>query len=220
MFPDPSCGCRGAQYRHRRQYFAHTEAEHSYCLGIIYPGSVLHAYHIQPYLPAFIPHEEMKVALLSCLLPFSRCVKSFLFKSFLIIEPRDCQPKTSTGFELARTASRIALTFIPLVWIKYIKVRKVIKTGSFHGVPTTEEDKVRYLKWLRNGRVVLRTLLSIPFVLFWATIIASLERTPLTGRCVSFLIDINRQSWSPRCLLFAMFSIQMAYDPSFIRGRG
>ena len=77
------------------------------------------------------------------------------------------------------------------MWIKYIKVRKVIKSGSVRGVPTTEEDKARYLKWLRGGRVTLKVLLSIPFVLFWATIIASLERTPLTGRCVSFLTDTN-----------------------------
>ena len=96
------------------------------------------------------------------------------------------ESKTSTGFEVARTASRIALTFIPLVWIKYLKVRRVINTGSVRGVPTTEEDKARYLKWLRNGRLTLRVLVSIPLVLFFATIIASLERTPLTGRCVLF----------------------------------
>jgi hypothetical protein len=113
-------------------------------------------------------------------------VRNFFFykKKSFVIETRDVNPKTSTGFEVARTASRIALTFIPLVWIKYYKVSRVVKTGSFRGVPTTEEDKVRFLKWLRNGKVMLRVLLSIPFILFSATIIASLERTPLTGRCV------------------------------------
>ena len=75
--------------------------------------------------------------------------------------------------------------------MKYYKISRVIKTGSIRGVPTTEEDKVRYLKWLRNGKVTLRVLLSVPFVLFCATIIASLERTPLTGRCVTFSTDTN-----------------------------
>ena len=184
MFPNPPCNCKGARYRHRR-VFAHNELEHSFCLGIIYRVSALHVYHIQLYLPAFIPLEEIKVVLSMCSLLFSRCVVCFfLFKKVsYCLKP---ESKTSTGFEVARTASRIALTFIPLVWIKYLKVRRVINTGSVRGVPTTEEDKARYLKWLRNGRLTLRVLVSIPLVLFFATIIASLERTPLTGRCVLF----------------------------------
>ena len=116
----------------------------------------------------------------------SFCFKSFLFLKLEFLFTPPPPSKTSTGFEVARTASRIALTFIPLVWFKNHRVSHVLKDGSIRGVPTTEEDKVRYSKWLRNGKVTLRVLLSIPFVLFSATIIASLERTPLTGRCVLF----------------------------------
>ena len=199
MFPNLPRVCRGAQCRHHRWFFAHTEPEHSFCLGITYQSSALHAYHTQLYLPAFIPLKEIKVALYSCLLPFSRCVNFFMFKVSYYWN-LNYQWKTSTGFELARTASRIALTFIPLVWIKYIKVRKVVNSGLIRGVPTTEEDKARYLKGLRRGRVALKTLLSIPIVLVCATIIASLERTPLTGRCVSFLTDTNHGRHVAYCL--------------------
>ncbi|KAF8806968.1 hypothetical protein BYT27DRAFT_6614786 [Phlegmacium glaucopus] len=97
--------------------------------------------------------------------------------------------KTSTGFEVARTASRIALTFIPLVWIKNLKSYKAIKFGTIRGIPTTEEDKARYLKRIRRGTLLLRILLLVPFVLFWSTIIASLERTPLTGRWRMILLS-------------------------------
>ena len=184
---------------------------------------MLHAYHIQLYMPAFTPLEGIKAALCSCSLPFSRYVHySLLKKSFLLSETRVVNPtKTSTGFELAQTASRIALTFIPLVWLKNFKFLKVIKSGSIRGVPTTEEDKARYLKGLRHGRVLLRVLLSIPFVLFWATIIASLERTPLTGRCVRFFPELIPIMDTPRCLLLKIrYLFQIAHDSSFFRGRG
>lgn len=40
------------------------------------------------------------------------------------------------------------------------------------------------LKRIRNRTILFHILLSIPATLFWATIVASMERTPLTGRCV------------------------------------
>jgi hypothetical protein len=61
------------------------------------------------------------------------------------------------------------------------------------GVPATEEDKARHLKGIRRRTILLKVLLSIPLILFWSTILASLERTPLTGRCISFLVDNNHE---------------------------
>ena len=81
------------------------------------------------------------------------------------------------------------LTFFPIIWLRNLKVRRVIKTGAFRGVPTTEEDKANHLKRFRRGTVVLRVLLSVPIVLFCLTILVSLERTPLTGRCGFRLTD-------------------------------
>ncbi|KDR76253.1 hypothetical protein GALMADRAFT_247551 [Galerina marginata CBS 339.88] len=90
--------------------------------------------------------------------------------------------KASTGFELARTASRIALTFIPLLWFKNKRSEKMIKYAALHGFPTSEEHKEKQMSKIRRRTRALQVLLFIPFFIFWATIVASLEQTPLTGR--------------------------------------
>ncbi|KAF8968155.1 hypothetical protein BDZ97DRAFT_1655502 [Flammula alnicola] len=97
--------------------------------------------------------------------------------------------KASTGFELARTASRIALTFFPLLWFKNMKSHRIIKYAAIHGLPASEEHKQKHLKRIRRRTRMLQILLFIPFTLFWATIIASLERTPLTGRWRMILLS-------------------------------
>ncbi|TFK40386.1 hypothetical protein BDQ12DRAFT_628347 [Crucibulum laeve] len=90
--------------------------------------------------------------------------------------------KASTAFEIARTASRIALTFLPVVLVKNHKTRKRYAAAHIHGVPISEEKKDMLKKRIRKGNMALHIMILIPFTLFWATIIASLERTPLTGR--------------------------------------
>jgi len=81
-------------------------------------------------------------------------------------------------------ASRVALTFIPLLWLKNKFSSKFVKFAAIHGVSVSEEKKERVLREVRRRTLLLQVLLTIPFALFWATIIASLERTPLTGRCI------------------------------------
>lgn len=49
-----------------------------------------------------------------------------------------------------------------------------------------EEKRPVILKKIRARTILFHILIMTPIVLFWATIIASLERTPLTGRCVAF----------------------------------
>jgi hypothetical protein len=95
--------------------------------------------------------------------------------------------QASTSFELARTAGRIALTFMPVILLTNRKSQIGMKIATLKGNPPTEEGKAALLKKIRNRKVLLYVILLVPAALFWATIIASLEKTPLTGRSESFL---------------------------------
>ncbi|KIK10369.1 hypothetical protein K443DRAFT_670990 [Laccaria amethystina LaAM-08-1] len=97
--------------------------------------------------------------------------------------------KASTAFGFTQTASRIALTFLPILWIGNRKSHRMIKYAAIHGIPTSPEKKEKHLKRIRISNRLLQILLFIPFTLFWATIVASLERTPLTGRWRMILLS-------------------------------
>ncbi|KAF9267722.1 hypothetical protein L218DRAFT_954912 [Marasmius fiardii PR-910] len=90
--------------------------------------------------------------------------------------------KASTALELARTAARIVLTFVPFVLLKNHKSRRYLKHAELIGQPASEEKKTQLLKSIRTRTIIFHILLLIPATLFWATIVASMERTPLTGR--------------------------------------
>ena len=47
-----------------------------------------------------------------------------------------------------------------------------------------EEQRPIILQRIRTRTILFHLLLLAPVLLFWATIVASLERTPLTGRYV------------------------------------
>ena len=53
-----------------------------------------------------------------------------------------------------------------------------------------EEKRPVILQKIRTRTILFHLMLLTPVLLFWATIVASLERTPLTGRCVFFLCPI------------------------------
>ncbi|KAF9488981.1 hypothetical protein BDN71DRAFT_371959 [Pleurotus eryngii] len=89
---------------------------------------------------------------------------------------------SSAALEVARTAGRIALTFVPVILIKNRKSLYWLKKAEIHGIPTTEEKKAQLLKYIRKRTVLLHLLFFVPVFTFWLTIVASLERTPLTGR--------------------------------------
>ncbi|KAH0833342.1 hypothetical protein J3R83DRAFT_12411 [Lanmaoa asiatica] len=99
--------------------------------------------------------------------------------------------QASTTIEVARTAGRIALTLVPLIMFKNRLTRKFIKHHDrLHpDMPVSEERKAILLKRLRSRTVFTHFLLFIPAALLWLGILASAERTPLTGRCVRFLHD-------------------------------
>ncbi|KAJ7931558.1 hypothetical protein B0H13DRAFT_1702127 [Mycena leptocephala] len=90
--------------------------------------------------------------------------------------------KASATMELVRTAGRIVLTVLPVILIKNAKTRRHLKHAAIHGVPISEERTTTLLKRIRNRTLLFHALFFIPGILFWATIFASLERTPLTGR--------------------------------------
>jgi hypothetical protein len=94
--------------------------------------------------------------------------------------------QASTTIEVARTAGRIALTFVPLIIFKNRWARKYIKHHDrfHHGEPVSEEKKALLLKHLRQRTVFFHVLLFIPAALFWIAILASMEQTPITGRYV------------------------------------
>ncbi|KAI0064769.1 hypothetical protein BV25DRAFT_1898392 [Artomyces pyxidatus] len=99
--------------------------------------------------------------------------------------------KTSTAFEIIRTAGRIALTFIPVLVFKNHASRRLLK----HVEKTTKVEnpdkkvtehfvakKASVLQNIRRRTILFHALMFTPFALFWAAVFASLERTPLTGR--------------------------------------
>uniref|UniRef100_A0A0W0EZN5 Peptidase M48 domain-containing protein n=1 Tax=Moniliophthora roreri TaxID=221103 RepID=A0A0W0EZN5_MONRR len=90
--------------------------------------------------------------------------------------------KASTALEIARTAGRIVLTFVPIILLKNHKSRRYLKHAELIGKPASEEKREQVLKRIRQRTIFFHILLAIPVTLFWATVIASMERTPLTGR--------------------------------------
>jgi hypothetical protein len=88
--------------------------------------------------------------------------------------------------EVVRTAARIALTFMPLIFFKNRWSKKYLKHHEkFHpGVAVDEEKKAALLKHIRARTLVFNVLLFVPFTLFWLAILASAEQTPITGRYV------------------------------------
>lgn len=101
--------------------------------------------------------------------------------------------KASTAFEVARTASRIALTFLPAILIGRNRSRRMIQHAHIHGIPISEEKRAKHMKKLKVTTRLLQVLTVIPLVLFWATITASLERTPLTGRWRTILLSPDEE---------------------------
>ncbi|KAI6133458.1 hypothetical protein EV401DRAFT_91634 [Pisolithus croceorrhizus] len=92
--------------------------------------------------------------------------------------------KASSTIEFARTAGRVALTFLPLLLFKNRFARKYIKHHArFHdGQPVSEEKKALLLRRIRSNTLMFHMLLFVPVALFWVAILASAEQTPITGR--------------------------------------
>jgi len=95
--------------------------------------------------------------------------------------------------EVIRTAGRVALTFIPVLIVKnhasrrlLKKIEKVKKESGDSVLPSSVKEFVakqgHLLHGIRRRTILFHALIFTPCILFWAAVIASLERTPLTGR--------------------------------------
>lgn len=157
----------------RTSLFVPPDSWHSQCPGRLQRVAAFHSTPRRSGLPAFGP------------------VLLAIFKVSRLLNPPNPQFRTkkpvyqsSAALEIARTAGRIALTFVPVILIKNRKSLYWLKKAEIHGIPTTEEKKAQLLKYVRKRTVLLHLLFFVPVFTFWLTIVASLERTPLTGRCV------------------------------------
>lgn len=86
--------------------------------------------------------------------------------------------------DIIRTAARITLTILPVVLIKNHHMKRKLKWAESRGDQELV-DKIKTHMNVRHHRhkiIFFYILLVLPVVIFWATILASLERTPLTGR--------------------------------------
>ena len=99
--------------------------------------------------------------------------------------------QASTSIELARTAGRIALSLAPLLLFKNRKSRKWLQKD----LPGMEEKRPAILQKIRTRTILFHLLILTPVLLFLATIVASLERTPVTGRYVPSLVRYARQDY-------------------------
>ena len=86
--------------------------------------------------------------------------------------------------ELVRTAARIALTFMPVILIKNYRIKRKLKWAEERGDKELVEKIKTHMavKTNRHRLIFFHVLLVVPVVFLWATIVASMERTPLTGR--------------------------------------
>jgi hypothetical protein len=98
--------------------------------------------------------------------------------------------QTSTALEMARTVGRIALTFVPFLLFSNHRSRRWLRRAEAYASKEGNKGPWEEKKTIETNRIKMRTgvlhvLLLFPISLFFVTILASLERTPLTGRCVN-----------------------------------
>lgn len=92
--------------------------------------------------------------------------------------------QASTALELVRTIARIALTFVPVIIFKKYRLKKKLQWAEDRGDKELVQKIETYMavQHTRHKVILLNSLLVLPLLVFMATILASIERTPLTGR--------------------------------------
>jgi len=84
---------------------------------------------------------------------------------------------------------RVVMTFLPVVLLKKHSSIRKIRHAQLHGIPLSDEKREKYMRRLKSSTRLLQVMLFIPFIVFWVTIVAALERTPLTGRWRTILLS-------------------------------
>ncbi|KAG9055093.1 hypothetical protein FS842_003174 [Serendipita sp. 407] len=90
--------------------------------------------------------------------------------------------KSSGALSWVQVVGRVALTLLPMAVIKRSVFRKLIKHLPVSEHPTLATLHSRMQSSIKVINVTLWGILILPGALFLATILASLERTPVTGR--------------------------------------
>ena len=83
--------------------------------------------------------------------------------------------------------ARVSLTFVPILLLGNMRSKKWLQRAERDPHPKYDKKKEAILRGMRNRTIAFHILIFIPLALYWATIIASLERTPLTGRYVALV---------------------------------
>jgi len=102
-------------------------------------------------------------------------------------------PQSSAVLEVIHTAGRVAPTFIPIILVKNHasyklpkRVEMVKKESGDSTLPCPYERIRRKTgeahQSIHRCTILFHALIFTPIVLFWAAVVASLEKTPLTGR--------------------------------------
>ncbi|EJD06553.1 uncharacterized protein FOMMEDRAFT_165320 [Fomitiporia mediterranea MF3/22] len=89
--------------------------------------------------------------------------------------------KVSASIQFASMITKIALTFVPFLAVRKIIVRKYLNY-VIQEKPELEYKRGKLEEKLRKNTRLYRALIAVPIVIFGLTFVASLERTPLSGR--------------------------------------
>ncbi|KZS94198.1 hypothetical protein SISNIDRAFT_485120 [Sistotremastrum niveocremeum HHB9708] len=100
--------------------------------------------------------------------------------------------KSSTALGIANTVVRVAMTLVPAIVVKHKMLRKWIRKIPEH-MPQWEHKLPHLTKMLRYNKILLRVLFLLPTILIAATMLASLERAPLTGRWRLILLSAEEE---------------------------
>jgi len=92
-------------------------------------------------------------------------------------------------------AGRLALTFLPVILVKNRFSRKYL-AHLIKEKPEAEEKKLYLENKIRKGTSFSRFLLAIPFCLLGVTVLASLERTPLSGRYAPYHVSYSSVTYA------------------------
>ncbi|CAE6406856.1 unnamed protein product [Rhizoctonia solani] len=100
--------------------------------------------------------------------------------------------KTSTALAFAQTAGRITMSLLPVIFLKLkFASRFLRKVPVDHPHYAQKREKILRVRW--KLWVAVGVLVVVPLTLFVSAILASLERTPLTGRMRLIMLSAEEE---------------------------
>ncbi|KDN49875.1 hypothetical protein RSAG8_01940, partial [Rhizoctonia solani AG-8 WAC10335] len=100
--------------------------------------------------------------------------------------------KTSTALAFAQTAGRITMSLLPVIFLKLkFTSRSLRKAPPDHPHYAQKRAKILRVQW--KLWVAVGVLVVVPLTLFVSAILASLERTPLTGRMRLIMLSAEEE---------------------------